>query len=103
MTLKAKLLESQDPNDWHEDPIDERIRLSLTLESGAMLVRQQYPFRARLLKPCVFNHENAGFIFQYCRTSWVPSQYPIQVFDVDGNMPRRWCFNSDEVEILPVE
>lgn len=99
--LDMKVLRSYNPSDWHEDANDERTRLSLTRDSTHILVRQMYPFRAKLLKSCVFNSHNAGHIFRYARTAMTPSMYPIQVFDTDGPMAHRWCFNSDEIEIIP--
>jgi len=101
MSVTRKALESHDANDWHEDAGDERMRMGLTVDSNQTLVRLLYPFRARLLQRCVFNNHAAGHIFPYARTSFMPSMYPIQIFDIEGQTPHRWSFSSAEIEILP--
>lgn len=98
-------LTSHDPTDWHENKIDEQIRANLHQASSPALIRQMYPFRARLIRKCLFSHRQVGQILEYARTTWEPSPYPIQVWDAEGNHPKPhvWRYTSSEVEILPVE
>lgn len=100
----ARMLESHDHNDWHEDHADELVRQGLTARSNHSVIRMGYPLRARLVKKCLFTAAPVGHVFRYARTQWAPSAYPIQVWDVDGKgMPHQWCYTSDEVELLPAE
>ena len=104
MSVKLQLaLESHDPADWHETHIDEQIRKNLHKTSSPALIRQMYPFRARLITKCLFSHRQVGQIMDYARTAWEPSPYPIQVLDLDGHTPHVWRYTSSEVEILPVD
>ena len=102
-TVPQSVLESHDPADWHENPIDEHVRKNLQKLSSPALIRQMYPFRARLIVKCLFSHRQVGQIMDYARTAWEPSSYPIQVWDADGQTPHVWRYTSSEVEILPVE
>ena len=103
MSIHARLLESLDPNDWHENPVDERLRQDLGKHSSPVLIRQLYPLRARLLQKCPFDSKTVGHVYEYARASWKPSQYPIQVLDLEGSTRHQWCFSSNEAELLPAE
>ena len=97
-------LESYDSADWHENHIDEQIRANLHKASSPALIRQVYPFRARLISKCLFSHKTVGQILDYARTAWEPSLYPIQVWDAEGTAkPHVWRYTSSEVEILPAD
>ena len=102
--MKTPMLESHDPADWREDHIDEQLRANLHKGSNPVLIRQLYPLRAQLIAKCPFNKGlQAGHIYEYARTAWAPSPYPIQVLDLSGYGPSTLRYASNEVEILPVE
>ena len=103
MSVTPELLESLDPTDWHEDRLNEQLRAALHKASHPVLIRQLYPFRARMVVNCLFSHEKIGHIHEYARTAWEPSPFPIQVLDLDGYTPHVWRYTSSEVEILPVD
>lgn len=100
--MKQPYLSSQDPKDWHEDHATVIAMRELTPKTDPAILRQYYPLRARLLVKCVFHTHDVGHVFEYARTSWTPSLFPIQVWapDKNGN-GHQWAYNSQEVELLP--
>lgn len=103
MSVHVRMLESQDPNDWHEDETDERLRKDLTAGSSPALMRQLYPLRARLLVKCPFSTHPIGHVFAYARTTWVPANYPIQILSLRDSGLHQYCYKTEEIELLPAE
>ena len=89
MNVTPELLESLDPTDWHEDRVNEQLRVALHKASHPVLIRQLYPFRAKMIVKSIFCRRAAGAILEYARTSWEPSPFPIQVLDLDGQPHRK--------------
>lgn len=93
------MLHTMNRAEWKEDPVDERMRDTLTPSSAPSLMRRLYPLTGKLKFYCRVHQLPSGTILEYVRTKQTPAMYPIEALIIKDGRVNKSCYNSDELEI----
>jgi hypothetical protein len=96
--MSTQMQTSFDYNDWVENITEAQSRWRLRETDSPVIIRQYYPFSAKLIVNDKIHGHREGTVLRYARTQLAPSNYPIEVFSDENG--RRTCYSSDEVMLL---
>lgn len=96
------MLKTMNRAEWHENPLEQRMREALTPTSDPVLMRRLFPLRGKLTKFCKIHQMESGTVLEYMRAKQEPAWHPLEALVPRNGSVYKVSYNSEEVELIPV-